>query len=96
MHALCSWNATSVTRLSDQLRTNASVAARLAAQQLPEFGVKASSIRSVTVKNTAIIPITTRNGTAYRISIKLTAVLVSRGEAKGGVGRGAWSLSVGK
>ena len=77
MHALCSWNETSVTHLSDRLRTNASVAVSLAVRQLPEFGVNAASIRSVTVNSSSVIPADTSNGTAYHISIQLTVVLVS-------------------
>ena len=76
-HALRSWNETSVTRLSELLRSDASVAVSLVARQLPEFGVNAASIRSVTVNSTSIVPIATDNGTAYHISIQLTVVLVS-------------------
>ena len=65
-----------MTRLSQQLRSNASVATSLAVQQLPEFGVVASSIRSVFVNSTTIDPIATANGTAYHISIQMTVVLV--------------------
>ena len=72
-----SWNETSVTRLSELLRSDASVAVSLVAQQLPEFGISAASIRSVSVNSTSIVPTATDNGTAYHISIQLTVVLVS-------------------
>jgi len=42
-----SWNKTSVTLFSEQLTTNASVATAMAVDMLPEFGINASSIRSV-------------------------------------------------
>ena len=77
VHALRSWNETSVTRLSELLRSDASVAVSLVAQQLPEFGISAASIRSVSVNSTSIVPTATDNGTAYHISIQLTVVLVS-------------------
>ena len=70
-----------VTQRVGELRANASLAAALAAQQLPAFGVDASSIRSVTVDSVSVIPGPDNNGTAtYLISIDLTAVLV-RGPA---------------
>ena len=70
-----------VTQLAGELRVNASLASVLAAQQLPAFGVDASSIRSVTVDSVSVIPGPDNNGTAtYLISIDLTAVLV-RGPA---------------
>ena len=65
-----------MTLLSQQLRSNASVTTSLAVQQLPEFGVIASSIRSVTVSSATIDPIATANGTAYLISIQMTVLLV--------------------
>ena len=71
-----SWNETAVTFLSQQLRSDASVAANLAAQQLPDFGVNASSIRSVLVNNTAVEAVATPNGTAYLVSIQMTVILV--------------------
>ena len=62
--------------LTQQLLSNASAASSLAAQQLPELGVIASSIRSVLINSTTIDPIATVNGTAYLISIQMTVILV--------------------
>ena len=72
----CSWNEAAVALLTQQLRSSVSVAASLAAQQLPEFGVNVSSIRSVLVSSTTIDPIATANGTAYLVNIQMTVVLV--------------------
>ena len=44
---LCSWDKTSVTHFSDELKTNASVATAMAVGMLPEFGINATTIRSV-------------------------------------------------
>ena len=65
-----------MTLLTQQLRSNASVAVSLAVQQLPEFGVNASSIRLVLINSTTVDPIATANGTAYLISIQMAVVLV--------------------
>ncbi len=81
---LCSGNLTAITLLAEQLKTNASVAVALAVQQLPEFGVNASSIRSIKVNSATLSPTTTVNGSASLINIDLSAVLVSRPLQGGG------------
>ena len=74
--ALRSWNVTAVDLLTQQLLSNISAASSLAAQQLPEFGVIAPSIRSVLINSASVNPIATANGTAYLISIQMTVILV--------------------
>ena len=66
-----------MAQLVQDLNTNASVATSLAAQQVPDFGINASSLRSVVVINASMVVNGTANGTTYLINIKLNVTVVS-------------------
>ena len=68
---------TAVQAFALSILNNATLAATLAAKQLPAFGVNASSIRSVFVNSSTVQAGPTLNGTAtYVVSIQLTVILV--------------------
>ena len=70
-------NQTAVQGFALSILHNVTLAATLAAKQLPAFGVNASSIRSVFVNSSTAQVGPTVNGTAtYVVAIQLTVILV--------------------